>query len=256
MIACVYLSQLTIHVVRDIMFFEVRMLIMKRKLSLIFAVILVLILVACNGQTEPTPVEPTPTPVEPTPTPVEPTPTPTPIVPTPTPVDPLLTAIENTNALLNYTLIMHFDAGTEAYTADVRITQNTSRVAALDEVIFYEVDDSVCYIYEEIAGVWQKNTINCSEKGTLELQFLINFSASYFTSVVVENITYYHLNAERYSELNLFFGGAVITDFVLTLQNELIHQITFKMTRNSINFDMTITLTNPNQTVVNLPSVT
>ena len=109
--------------------------------------------------------------------------------------------------------------------------------------------------YEFVSDAWTKTTVECSEKGTLELQFLTNFTSEYFVEQVVNSETVYVLKMEHYASLQLFLGSTITSNFRMRIQNNQIQDIRFTMVRNSITFDMTITLSNINQTEVLLPEV-
>ncbi len=164
-------------------------------------------------------------------------------------------AILNWNQALGYTMHIQFNSGTESYLMIVEIDEAYMRIDVLDEVIYYEVDGDTCYLYEMKQLSWQKTTVNCSEKGTTELQFLANFSSDYFVEQIIDEVKTYVLRMEYYSSLQLFLGSSITSNFRMTLSNEQINQIFFTMTRNSIVFDMSITLSKFNETTVSLPEV-
>jgi hypothetical protein len=171
-------------------------------------------------------------------------------------LQPIDQAILNMNQADSYTMSILFKSGSESYVMLVEISQAFMRVDVLDEVVYYEVDGETCYIYEMEQMTWQKNVVNCSEKGTTELQFLSNFSSDYFVEQMIDEVKTYVLKMEHYSSLQLFLGSTITSNFRMTLSNDHINQILFTMTRNSIVFDMTITFSKFNQTTVTLPEVT
>jgi len=184
--------------------------------------------------------------------PIDPDPDPDPIDNS---YDSLILAINNTNALSSYTLMITFQTEDDTFNTTVRISDLTSRIDAFDETTYYEVIGETCFIYERFAGNWEKKSIECSQKGSLELAFLTNFSADFFDIVPTEDQEIYTLKNEHYESLQLFFNASKIEDFVLTHVNNYIDTITFVMTRNSIVFNMTFKIVNINQTVVSLPTV-
>lgn len=165
-------------------------------------------------------------------------------------------AILNFDTALSYTMSILFESGDESYVMLVEIDETAMRVEVLEEVVFYEINNQVCYFYDLNQLVWQKTTVECSEKGTNELLFLTNFSSDYFVEQIIDSITSYVLKTEYYSSLQLFLGSTITSNFRMTLIGEQINQISFVMTRNSILFDMTIRLSKFNNTSVTLPEVT
>jgi hypothetical protein len=210
---------------------------MKKILLPFLLPILLLILISCVPDTK-DPIDP-----DPDPDPIE------------NPYDSLILAINNTNALSSYTLIITFQTEDASFNTTVRISDLTSRIDAFDETTYYEVIGETCFIYERFAGSWEKKSIECSQKGSLELAFLTNFSADFFDIAAAEDQEIYTLKDEHYESLQLFFNASKIEDFVLTHVNNYIDTITFVMTRNSIVFNMTFKIVNINQTVVSLPTV-
>lgn len=170
-------------------------------------------------------------------------------------VDPLELALNQTNQATSYQMNIVFTSDDESYTVVVKMDENAARVDALDETIYYEVVSDICYIYELIGIEWQKSEITCSEKGTAELSFLNNFNKDYFVEQTDGSSTYYILMTEYYSSLESFLGGAITSNFRMTLQDDYIHTISFTMIDNLITFDIVITLTGFNATSVILPTI-
>ena len=168
-------------------------------------------------------------------------------------IDPLEFAIDQTNQAMSYQMSIVFTSDEESYTVIVKMDEDAARVDALDETIYYETVSDVCYIYELIGIEWQKSEITCSEKGTAELNFLNNFSKDYFVEQTEGSSTYYILMTEYYSSLESFLGGAITSNFRMTIQDDHIHTISFTMVDDQITFDIVITLSGFNTTSVTLP---
>lgn len=233
-----FFLNLTIHV-HYVIIFSTRIDKMKKRFMTILSVFVLLLLASCI----PNSIDP----IDP-----DPDPDPDPIV---NPYEDLELAIENTNALNSYTLLITFKTEDATFDTIVRMSDSISRIDVLDEITYYEVDGETCYIYERFAGNWSKKSIECSQKGSLELAFLNNFSAAFFDITTVDEKQVYSLKTEHYTSLQLFFNATKIEDFVITYANDYIDTITFVMTRNLIVFNMTFRLANINQTIVSLPTV-
>lgn len=170
-------------------------------------------------------------------------------------VDPLETALTNMNSLQNYTMTMTFETDDESYTVLVKMGELAASVEALDETIYYEVDDDVCYIYEYSEGSWVKSEVECSEKGTSELSFLTGFSKDFFVKQTAGEVTTYQLKTEHYQSLQSFLNSSSTSNFRMTLENNYIKTIWLTMTRDDITFDVTIVISAFNQTSVTLPVI-
>jgi hypothetical protein len=168
---------------------------------------------------------------------------------------PIDAAIMHYQSASSFTMTILFQAQSESHVMLVEIDENKMLVDAIDEVIYYEIVNDVCYLYEMNQLMWTKQVVECSEKGTLELQFLTQFNASYFEQELVGENVYYVLKSEYYQSLQLFLGSSITSNFKMTLKNEQLDQISFTMIRNSISFDMTITFTKFGTTIVSLPVV-
>lgn len=169
------------------------------------------------------------------------------------PLDAAILAYEESTSL---TMSLLFVSGTESNLMLVQMDQTAMKVEVLDETVYYEIDGETCYYYEFVEETWSKSTVECSEKGTLELQFLTNFSSAYFVEQTIDQQVVYVLKMEYYASLQLFLGSTITSNFRMTLSEGLIQEIRFTMIRNSITFDMTITLSDYNETAVTLPEVT
>lgn len=165
---------------------------------------------------------------------------------------PLEIALESFSDVDSYTMSITFESETSTYPMTIKIDQQNAEIDALDEVIYYEVDGSLCYIYEFKATSWSKSPTTCSSKTSQELSFITNFSEDYFDEATTNN---YQLKTNYYDILNGFLGSTSTTNFNLVLQNDVIYQMSFTMIRNAYEFDITITLSNFNQTNVTLPQV-
>lgn len=165
---------------------------------------------------------------------------------------PLELALESFATVDSYTMSITFESETTTYPMTIKIDQEGAEIDALDEIIYYEVDGSLCYIYEFKATSWSKSPTTCSSKTSQELSFITNFSEDYFDEVSTNN---YQLKTNYYDVLNGFLGSTSTNDFNLTLQNDLIYQMSFTMIRNTYTFDITIILSNFDQTIVTLPQV-
>jgi len=168
------------------------------------------------------------------------------------PIDAAILAYEQAQSI---TLTILFVSGMESYVMDVLMTETAMRVDVLEETVYYEIAGEQCFYYEFVGDAWTKSMVECSEKGTLELQFLTNFTSEYFVEQVVNSETVYVLKMEHYASLQLFLGSTITSNFRMRIQDNQIQDIRFTMIRNSITFDMTITLSNINQTEVTLPEV-
>ncbi len=168
---------------------------------------------------------------------------------------PLDAAILAFNESTSMTMDILFESGDDSYMMNVWMGESAMKVDVLDETVYYEIDNDVCYFYELVAATWTKSAIECSDKGTLELQFLTNFAANYFVEQTIDNQTVYVLKMEYYNSLQLFLGSTITSNYQMTLDNGKILQIRFTMIRNSIEFDITITLSHWNETQVTLPEV-
>lgn len=168
------------------------------------------------------------------------------------PIDAAILAYEQAESI---TLTITFVSGQESYVMDVLMTESAMRVDVLEETVYYEIVNNQCFFYEFIGDAWTKTSVECSEKGTLELQFLTNFTSDYFVEQVVNSETIYVLKMEHYASLQLFLGSTITSNFRMRVQNNQIQDIRFTMVRNSITFDMTILFSNINQTEVVLPEV-
>lgn len=171
-------------------------------------------------------------------------------------IDPLETALSNMNAALSYTMRMTFETDDESYIVLIKMTDDAASVEALDETIYYEVDEDVCYIYEYIQAVWTKTETNCSEKGTSELAFLTNFSKDFFVQQQDGETIVYVLKTEYYQSLESFLGSSSTSSFRMTLSNDYIQTISLTMIKDDITFDVTIEMSAFNATTVTLPVVT
>jgi len=170
-------------------------------------------------------------------------------------IDPLALAIDQTNQANSYQMNIVFTSDEESYSVIVKMDEDAARVDALDETIYYETASDVCYIYELIGIEWQKSEITCSEKGTAELSFINNFNKDYFVEQTEGSSTYYILMTEYYSSLESFLGGAITSNFRMTIQDDFIHTISFTMVDDLITFDIVITLSGFNTTSVTLPTL-
>lgn len=170
-------------------------------------------------------------------------------------IDPLEVALSNTNSATSYTMTMTFEADEESYVVTVKMADGIASVDALDEMIYYEVDGDVCYIYEYIQSEWTKSEINCSEKGTTELAFINNFSKDFFVKQQNGDSITYVLKTENYASLESFLGSSSSSNFTMTLSNDYIDTIHLTMIQDDITFDVIIQLSAFNQTTVDLPVI-
>lgn len=165
---------------------------------------------------------------------------------------PLEKAFESFDDVSAYTMSLVFQSPTNTYPVTIKIDDQKARVDALGETTYYEAVNNLCYIYEFKATSWTKSPTSCSTKTNQELAFITDFDVSYFEKIETNR---YELIEDYYSLLDGFLGSTSTTDFLLTLQDDLIYQMSFTMIRNSYEFDITITLSNFDQTTVTFPQV-
>lgn len=165
---------------------------------------------------------------------------------------PLELAFESFGDVSAYTMSVVFESPTNTYPVTIKIDDQQARVDALGETTYYEVAGTLCYIYEFKATSWTKSPTSCSTKTSQELAFITDFDVDYFDEIEMNR---YELKDDYYSLLDGFLGSTSTTNFLLILQDDLIHQISFTMIRNSYEFDITITLSNFDQTTVIFPQV-
>jgi len=170
-------------------------------------------------------------------------------------IHPLEQALTNMNALTSYTMTIQFTSNENTYPVVVKMGETTASVEALGETVYYEVDGETCYIYELDSAVWTKNEVTCSEKGTSELSFLTNFSKDYFVEQTLDQVTYYVLKMEYYTQLQSFLNSSITSNFKMTLEAGYIRTIDMMMTRDSITFNVSIVLSLYNQTTITLPVI-
>jgi hypothetical protein len=170
-------------------------------------------------------------------------------------IDPLEVALSHMNSALSYTMTMTFETDDESYVVTVKMSDVAASVEALEETIYYEVDEDVCYIYEYIQAVWTKTETNCSEKGTTELAFLNNFSKDFFVKQQDGETAIYVLKTEYYQSLQSFLGSSSTSNFRMTLSNDYIDTIWLTMVNDDITFDVTIQMSSFNATTVTLPVI-
>lgn len=171
-------------------------------------------------------------------------------------LDPLEVALNNTNALDGYTMTMTFTSGSTSYPVIVKIDGHKASVQALGDTIYYEVVGDDCFMYELSGVVWSKSSVTCSEKGTSELTFLTGFSKDYFVKQNISGTDYYVLKMEYYAALESFLNSTATSNFKLTIANNYIQTIDLVMSRDSITFNVSISLSLYNQTLVELPEIT
>jgi hypothetical protein len=176
------------------------------------------------------------------------------------PIDPpivektsLELAFEAFEDVSSYTMNITFNSSSEnVYTTLIKMSETSAEITALDETIYYESDGNLCYVYEFKATSWQKSPTACSNKTSQELSFLTGFDISYFEETS-ENT--YTLKTEYYDSLTGFLQSSTTTDFILTIDDDQFSTISFTMERNDFTFDITILLSNFNQTTVTVPQV-
>lgn len=168
---------------------------------------------------------------------------------------PLENAIESLSDASSYRLDIDFVSADEDYQAVVKMAGDAAYVEALDEVVYYEVEGDMCYVYGYEASTWEREETTCSEKGTAELMFLTEFSADYFVENVVDGKTLYRLKVEYYDRLGSFMGGSNTRNFTMTLEENTIETIAFEMTRDEIDFGIVIHVSGIDETTVSLPNV-
>lgn len=170
-------------------------------------------------------------------------------------LDPLELALNNTNALDSYTMTMTFTSGSTSYPVIVKIDSHKASVEALGDTLYYEVVGDDCYIYELNGTIWSKSSITCSEKGTSELVFLTGFSKDYFVKQNIGGTDYYVLKMEYYAALESFLNSTATSNFKMTIADTYIQTIDLVMSRDSITFNVSISLSHYNQTLVTLPVI-
>jgi hypothetical protein len=184
-------------------------------------------------------------------TPIDP-----PIDPIDPPIDektPLELAFESFEDVTNYTMTITFNSNTlNTYVAEVKMSENAAEVDALDDTIYYEVVQDVCYLYEFRATSWIKSPTPCTDKTNQELSFLNGFDITYFEENTDGD---YELKSEFYTALDGFLLSTSTSDFKLSLNGNQFSEISFTMERNEYTFEITIVLSNFNQTTVILPEV-
>lgn len=167
---------------------------------------------------------------------------------------PLFVAIETYNNSESMTMSIAMINNDTNYPLLVEIEGNKMKIEGLDEIVYYEFTNDFCYVYEMFQASWIKTSISCDQRNTSELTFFINFSEEYFEkSSSIQNT--YLLKSMYYNSLQTFLGSSITSNFVLTLDDDLITSLSFNMLRNQINFEVTITYSKFNATEVVLPTI-
>ncbi len=93
---------------------------------------------------------------------------------------------------------------------------------------FYSLEDSVCYAYEEIDGVWEKKEGNETDKATFKTieDAILLFGESY------ESLTFDKSSAS-YRASSLEINNNVYTDIVITFAEDQLESITYKNSGSS-----------------------
>lgn len=164
---------------------------------------------------------------------------------------PLFTAIEAYHNADNFTMEVSMIHNGENYPLLIEVDKNKMRVEGIDEILYYEFSEN-CYIYEMNQAVWQKTSIECSQRDASELQFFINLSEEYFTKSL-NNENLYVLKSNYYNSLQTFLGSSITSNFTLEILNQYVKTISFNMLRNQLYFEVSITYKNYDTTSIELP---
>jgi hypothetical protein len=164
---------------------------------------------------------------------------------------PLFIALEAYHNADNFTMEVSMIHNGENYPILIEVDENKMRVEGIDEILYYEFSEN-CHIYEMNQAVWQKNSIECSQRDASELQFFINLSEEYFTTSS-SNANLYLLKSNYYNSLQTFLGSSITSNFTLEIFNQHVKTIAFNMLRNQLYFEVSITYTNYDTTSIELP---
>lgn len=205
-----------------------------RKLNIVWLMLLLFVMAACQSVEDPT-EEPT--------------------VPSdPTEVHPLSGAVDDFKALSNYTMHIELKQHHDVVSIIIQTDGQKASFQVDDEIEYLVKSGTNCERYFNTSSGYMKASNPCDTLSN-DYRFLKNIQADWFS----QHEGTYYLNIQNYTNIEPFFQQALpnasVTNFELVVEQEVITGFIFDVTVSSIIYNLTITLSHIGTTHVEVPNV-
>lgn len=162
-------------------------------------------------------------------------------------------AFANTIDINNYHLDIMITEGTTSITMDLDFDDNMSSFTVNDTTEYYVNNNDVCTKYSVQLDQVVTESIDCIASEDTRFKFFHGFELEWFEEV--DNG--YALLEGHYALLNNFFRNAqpdaIVSDFVLTVENDYFKTFTFLVTSDNTTYEFVMTFSQFNQVLIELP---